>query len=237
MNCPKDDSADCCGVCHYNPVVVIATHERLEITTRNINSLKFQFPQPKIVVVCSNDQEREYYKKLDVTVVIEGNVPLGRKWQAGVHEAHKMDADPLIILGSDDILINGFIKMALQKINEGFDFVGATHWITYDNKNIFHCQYQNNNKDFPIGSGKVYSKKILEKIGYKVFDVTGNRKLDDLGHSMMKKNSANIYLFREPVVLAVKGNWKCMNTARDYTRSPNISAIRASEEVLKKFNY
>ena len=115
MKCSKDDSADCCGLCDYTPVVVIATHERKELTTKNINELLLMTPKPKIVIVCSSQDELEYYKELGVNVVHYPNRPLGAKWQAGVNVAAKLGANPLIILGSDDFINNDYLKFALQK--------------------------------------------------------------------------------------------------------------------------
>jgi glycosyltransferase involved in cell wall biosynthesis len=202
MNCSKDDSGTCCGMC-YNVSVVIATHERKEITTRNIESLKLQTPKPRIIIVCSLHEEFEYYKTLGVTVILEPNRPLGRKWQCGVNVAKNMNSDVLIILGSDDILHKDYIKNAIGLIHKGYEFVGTTHWYMEDkNSQLFHCQYINQNKDFPIGSGKVYTKALLDRFNWKVFDVKADRKLDDQGHRML--GNAKIHLIREPMILAVK---------------------------------
>ena len=46
-----------------NPVVLIATHNRIEITSRCIESLMMQSVQPKIVLVVSDQGEWQYYKK------------------------------------------------------------------------------------------------------------------------------------------------------------------------------
>ena len=224
MTCSKDDISTCCGLCDYNPVVVIATHERKEITTRNINSLKRQSFIPKIVVVCTNTDELEYYKGLKVTVIHSPNRPLGNKWQNGVNAAIKMEADPLIILGSDDILINGYIKMVLDKMREGYDFVGMTHWYTYDLRDTYHCQYTNSNVDFPIGSGRAYSKKALLEIR-KIFDTDAERKLDDVGFRRVCEYNMKSHLFRDPYILAVKGNWEQMNPISGYLHSRNINAV------------
>lgn len=238
MICSKDDSGVCCGICEYNPVVVIATHERIEITTKNINSLKLQHPTPKIVVICSTQEELEYYKALGVSVALEPNKPLGRKWQCGVHIAKNLNANPMIILGSDDLISNDFFKKTFNKLNEGYEFIGCTEWITWDVKNnkYYHCKYQNANKDYPIGSGKVYSKSLLKKINYKVFDPKADRKLDDQGHRMIVANNANVYLFREPLVLAVKGGWNEMNKVEAYLRTPNIKPEVIDNKFLKNFN-
>jgi len=238
MNCGKDDSGTCCGLCDFNPVVVIATHERVDITTKNINSLKLQHPTPKIVIVCSTQEELEYYKTLGVSVALEPNRPLGRKWQCGVNIARNLDANPLIIAGSDDILSKTFLRDSLRKILEGYELIGSTSWYTWDVKKdmYYYCRYQAANVDYPIGSGRVYSKELLKRINYKVFDTSADRKLDDQGNRIAVSNNAKIYLFREPEILAVKGRWVQMNSADDYLRSPNIKAQSVRKEDIINFN-
>lgn len=224
MKCEKDDLGTCCGLCHFNPIVVIATHARKEITTANIRSLNRQSFVPKIVVVCSTKEELEYYKTLGVTVILEPNTPLGRKWQCGANVAFNMNADPMIILGSDDILHYDYVKYCLQKLNEGFEFVGSTSWYNYDTKTnrSMRCSYQGVNIDFPIGSGKAYSKGFLSKIRARIFDPKLDRRLDDLGHQQLHRHHSKIHLIREPMILAIKGKWSMLNPTRKYLISPNI---------------
>lgn len=241
MICSKDDSGTTCEncTCMFNPVVLIATHERIEITTKNIELLKKQSAVPKIIVVCSLMEELIYYKTLQVNVVLVNNSPLGTKWQSGVNLAKNMAANPLIILGSDDILIEGFIERVLLKMKEGFEYIGLTTWFTYDNINneLFLSSYQGPNKDYPIGSGKVYSKILLDRFNWKVFNTKDNRRLDDQGNRMAEINGAKIFIIREPGVLAVKGNWVQLNPLRAYHTSPNISMERVELDELKKFGY
>lgn len=242
MNCYKDDSASCCGgYCNYNPVVVMATDKRIEITTANIAALKKQTMSTKIVLVVSDRAEMDYYAKMDdVTVLLEPNRPLGRKWQIGVNVAYrKLNANPLIILGSDDLLHPDYIKMAVGKLIEGFDFVGMTTWYCYDVKNTvaYQSEYIAINADFPIGSGKVFSKKVLDSCSGKLFDMAADRKLDDIGHARVRGFKS--FLIRQPMVLAVKGRWQQMNTIEAYLKAINIRTrrLQSPTQVLSTFNY
>lgn len=239
MICANDDSGKNCPdcLCMFTPVVVIATHERTEVTTLNIELLKKQSIVPKIVIVCSLQTELQYYKAFDVTVILHPNRPLGNKWQAGVNAAIKLGANPLIILGSDDILSEGYIERALKKLKEGFHFIGLTHWFTFDklNNQVYSHRYTNRNEDFPIGSGKVYSKSLLEKIRGRIFDQRVDRRLDDNGHKLTISSGAKVFLIRKPEVLAFKGNWHQMNTIEAYKKSPNIMTETAVNDILKNF--
>jgi len=241
MICAKDDSGTNCPdcTCMFNPVVVIATHERREITTLNIQALKQQTDIPKIVIVCSLQTELEYYKQFQVNVILEQNKPLGKKWHTGVNLANKLGANPLIILGSDDLLAKDYIHNALLKLKEGYEFIGSTAWYSYDvkRKRLYHSKYINRNQEYPIGSGKVYSKSILDKIRWKVFDQAADRKLDDQGHKLINGHGCKIYLFKEPFILAVKGGWNEMNPIEKYLNAPNIKSSLIDKDILNQFGY
>ncbi len=241
MICPNDDMGTKCKdcFCKYNPIVLIATHERKEITTININLLRNQTFIPKILIVCSTQDEFEYYKSLGVYVIFESNTPLGNKWQSGVNVAVDMKADPLIILGSDDILRSDYIKMVLTKMNQGFEFVGCSSWHSYDlpNEVLYVSKYVGENQDIPIGSGKAYSGGLLGKINGEVFNVRASKCLDDQGYRMVTRHGANSYLHREPMILAVKGGWNELNPIQAYLRAPTIKTGTANKEILKDYDY
>lgn len=231
MICGKDDSGQCCGNC-FNPVVLIATHEREEITTKNIKSLEGKC---RIILVCSTKLELEYYKKLGVTVILEPNKPLGRKWQCGVNVSVNMEPNPLIILGSDDFITDDYWNVLKTKIAEGYEFIGTTSWYNYDYHRLYICKYTNRNEDFPIGSGKAYSLKGLKKIRWKVFDTEAERKLDDRGTLQARAQNLKTYIHKEPSILAVKGKWPVMNKTEDYLRSRNISSQRINQCAELRF--
>lgn len=233
MTCSKDDSGICCGVCGYNPIVVMATHDRIQITETNLKSLQ----GTKVVLMVSTQQELEHFKKFNITVALAPNKPLGSKWHTGVKIAQKMGANPLIIVGSDDILSKNYIKTVVNEINSGFNIVGLTSWYSYSpiKDELYHCEYVGRNVNFPIGSGRAFSSKFLDRIKWNVFNQTANRLLDD--HVIKMAGNEKIKLIRTPEVLAVKGNWEVLNKFDAYLKSPNIKATKVDKSVLDKFNY
>jgi len=234
VNCPHDDKAECCGNCPY-PVVLIATHHRLKITCKNIESLLNQTLVPKIVVVTSDQDEAIYFAETyGIESLYHKNEPLGAKWQYGVR-----DANPLIILGSDDILAPDYVEQVCRKIKEGFDFIGTTAWYSYDEyrNRVYDTCYINKNQDFPIGSGRAYSSVLLNKMKFKLFDTSLGKKLDDFGYYSAIKQSAKTFIIRSPEILAVKGDWAQMNPMHKYLTSKNIQVQNADLDVLKKFDY
>lgn len=222
MACAKDDLGIACQncICKYTPVIAMASHRgRDKIATMNISGYS-----------CKSVVLRNF-----------PDTPLGAKWQEAVNQALKLNANPLIILGSDDFLSKTYIKTVLEYLAKGFDMVGCTSWYTYDvkSKKLYRMRYKNINQDFPVGSGKAYSGNLIQSMNYKIFDRTKDRRLDDYGHKNALMCNARIHLIREPEILAVKSGFGEMNPTFKYLQSPNIESIlvKDQEEVFNKFHY
>lgn len=196
-----------------NPVVVICTHDREDITSLNINTLLNQSVVPKIVLVVSHRNEIINYKVKfpQINIIFHPNTPLGDKWCAGIQLANKLNCDPLIITGSDDILGGHYIKNACELIERGFHFIGLKKYWVHHRKNAFLIDYLASQ---PLGGGRVYSRKMLEVINFKVFDSLANRKLDDQGFSLVKSSGLQFVIIDSVdkfTIHSVKGNWIMMN--------------------------
>lgn len=235
VGCSIDDSGACCGICVMNPVVLIATHNRIDITSKNIELLKKQTKVPHIVVVATEKKERWHYMNMGVEVIESPNHPIGRKWQAGV----KHDADPLIILGSDDILAPDFVEKACKHIASGFDMVGVTAWYVYDKirQDLWLASYIEKNTDFPLGSGKVISGKLLKQMKYNVFNTGMSKNLDSQSYISAVQKGAKIKLIRTPEVLSIKGSWQTLNPVEKLRSGKNIRMTAVDFENIERFNY
>lgn len=213
---------------HYYPVVLIASHQRLEITAQNIAALCEQRPKPEIVLVVSEEEEYIYFKDRlpNLHVYNHPNKPLGAKWQFGVNRCRDLGANPLIITGSDDVLGRDFIKNSLKLLDQGYDFIGLRRWFVYDpSKNtayLFDYLPQQ-----PLGGGRVYTSKLLEKCGWQIFD-SKDRLLDDKGWSIAKREK-NILVTdidgKGLYIIAIKGAWEVMNPLEKHFGHPNTKLL------------
>lgn len=220
-----------------NPVVLMATHARLLITKKNIESLLNQSVKPKIVLVVSDIYEANAFQSMffpDVDVIIEKNMPLGAKWQKGVDRARILNADPLIICGSDDFLGVDFIEKGCQLLSKGWDFVGLNRFIVYDHtkKKGYLFDYL---AKMPIGGGRIYTKKLLEKIKYRVFDTEKDIRLDDLGFDNVLKSGLNYLIVNKSThgglcLVAVKGDWPSLNPLEKHFRHANTKLVSEMKE-------
>lgn len=229
-----------------NPVVLIASHERIEITEINIRTLLLQSVVPRIVLVLSKPQEAAYFRsafKSDITIVLKANQPLGAKWQAGVEAARNINADPLIITGSDDILSKDFVEIACEGMKEHYDFLGLRQWYVKrpDEDKVYHFRYGN---FMPLGGGRVYSQSILNKLNHLLFDTVKEKHLDDLG--WIGVESKSVFSSADCTgsgmeILSIKGNWPVMNTFDKMIGHKNarlLETMESSKQFLKeRFNY
>lgn len=225
-----------------NPIVLIATHARIEITSKNITSLLNQSVKPKIVLVITDRHEYEKYKSIDyqnIFIEFENNKPLGNKWQAGVHQARQLNANPLIITGSDDILGPSFIENACRLVNEGNHFIGIRRWWQHKDGRAFYCQYRAKHGQ-PIGGARAYSSEMLKVINYRIFDTTVDKHLDDYGWDNARLSKLKCLVLEDPEeeglsIHAIKGNWAVMNPFT--LNHPNLKVLRhdKSENVLPSF--
>lgn len=218
-----------------NPVVVICTHARHEITCKNIKTLLNQTRPPRIVLVVSDNQEFIKYSEefQSITVMTYPNIPLGAKWQAGVELAVKMNADPLIITGSDDILSRTFVEYACDAMKAmNLDFIGLrSYWVHYKSQ-AYLIEYK---PLMPIGGGRVYSRHCLRRVNNEVFNASLNRHLDDLGWKKLQGITFNKWIVTdEPgiAIHAIKGDWVMKNPFNP--RHPNVNIIQTADscEIL-----
>lgn len=213
-----------------NPVVLICTHDRVEITATNIHALLLQSVIPKIVLVCSHRNERDYFLRefpeLSI-VALRGNNPLGKKFQAGVDLAMGLNPNPLIITGSDDILGTDFIKTACNYITSGVHFIGLKQWFIYHKSKLYLFDYV---PDIPLGT-RAYSLKMLLTIKGQIFDSGRDRLLDDEGYHKAKKTKLKMMIVKDAIrdglkVVSVKGEWPMMNSFEAIMKSKNCKLIR-----------
>lgn len=215
-----------------NPVVLIATHHRKEITSRNIELLFTQSRVPEIVLVCSEEDEYYYFqnKYPSVHVLQHKNNPLGEKWGFGARSSASLNPNPLIILGSDDLFGKYFIRNICAEIQKGYDFVGINRWWLHEEgkKETYLLQYTVSN--FPLGGGRAYSKRILEKMRYRIFDEKKDRRLDDFGWIEAKKKGAKSIIISEVEkhglnIVSIKGKWETMNSANTILKARSVQVI------------
>lgn len=228
-----------------NPVVVIATHMRKVITSRTIEQLQKGSVVPHIILVCSRYDEYQYYSEKfeQLTVIINRNEPLGEKWHVGARCAAKhFKADPLIILGSDDLLNTQYVQDISNMMRRfKVDFIGINQWWLLDEKTdtLYLMEYAK--KDFPLGGGRAYSQKLLQQLDFTVFDAKKFKHLDDFGWHAAKNSGLPYMMLQEATtkglhIVSIKGDWQTMNSAEAILKAKSCIIVNQFENGQMKLN-
>lgn len=91
------------------------------------------------------------------------NMPLNRKFNAGVKYAKYHDPDILFLLSSDDIISADYFR-AIKPETETVIGLLDIYFFDLENKNLGYWPgYPDSRKGEPIGPGRCFSRKVLEK--------------------------------------------------------------------------
>lgn len=176
----------------------------------------------EVVLVVSTERDMNDLKEFNP--VQFPNEPLGAKWQHVVDIAKTKNPDLLVTCGSDDILGKDYIKNAYQFILKGFEMVGVSAWLMEETrtKRTWRAHYKHV-PDFPVGSGRVFTKALLNRIGWKLFDATAERRLDDQAMNNKIKKYISTDIEKDGlIVTAIKGDWDMLNGLNKFFNVPTI---------------
>jgi hypothetical protein len=187
-----------------------------------------------VFLAVSDRKEMELIKSQcqEVNITVVQNNPLGRKWQSAVDLARKHGAETIITCGSDDVLSNNYGSIAMQLVDQ-YDFIGLNHWHVTDGSNHYLMSYRFL-KGFPAGSGRIFSKRCLDTIGWNLFDTRANRLLDDQAMNLIYRYGMDMLIDQVSTpnwlnVLAIKGNWQCLNPLSKFLIAPTIECEKLKE--------
>lgn len=121
-------------------------------------------------------------EKYNVHYVFHDNNPLGKKKNFGLQEAKKFNFDYLMEIGSDDLILSELLD-TYKSINH--DFFGIRD-IVYLNSETGECRRKIGSSTY--GAGRMMSRKLLEKVNFRLWRDDLNRGLDNYSIiSVMRK--------------------------------------------------
>ncbi|RWU03557.1 hypothetical protein DWB63_10740 [Pseudodesulfovibrio sp. S3] len=167
------------------------------------------------------------------------NAPLGRKWQTCVEYAyHYYDAKLYAITGSDDILSGKLLEYVLGKYASNMallsefapDLYCANEWIVYSaagryDPMLLRCAYKYETAFQPLGAGRFYSRRCLDKLDAHLFDSSRVRGLDTYGFAALKAMGGRIeyYAVEDGPIVSVKGAWEQLNSLDAFFKVETLS--------------
>lgn len=209
-------------------VVCIASHHRIG----PLNIVLRCLPEDWHTVVVVTDQADvdAILPRERTHVFTHPNEPLGAKWQRTIDEARKLDPDYLIITGSDDVLLGD--TNSLTETMRGMDLLVFTAWTIFDGSKHWKAKYNALRSPHkpPIGGGRVYSRALLDRMRWQLFDTVKRIHMDDYGWQNALRCGANIIKgdAHEGIdIISMKGPWQQLNsfqrlkTAKHITITPD----------------
>jgi len=207
-------------------VMVTCLYQRPELW-RMVLTAMGSMPLKKIVAVWSEDIDGEAIEKFkeDMTstqpeviarihFIKHENFPVNQKWQAGVMTAKRFSPQAILILGSDDVVTYNYLRSAMLKIREGYEFIGSRSWLATfiqdddswreEDPNTWYgrpdyiklCQYNDNRLDGEfIGSGRIISTYLLNKMKWQLYTSQNplNSSLDKHSFHNMQKYEPKMF--------------------------------------------
>jgi hypothetical protein len=119
------------------------------------------------------------------------NNPLSEKFNYACMQCKKYNPNAVVSIGSDDIISSNIFIEYINLINENIDFLGFLDiFILTKNKLNYFEGYSKSSKRYlePIGPGKFFSNKLINKLNWRPWDgKLINKNLDGLCNSNLNK--------------------------------------------------
>jgi hypothetical protein len=159
-----------------------------DVFLKNYIYLKHEFrnyAELKLVVVGNKDEDPENFAIANSSGVVNWvhsvNLPLGKKWNTGLSEIKNIDADYIMIVGSDDLIDKKLLTKYVDLANKRADYVGVIDLYFMNSVNGrmgYWPGYLTSKKGETIGCARMFRKEIAEKFNYKLWADHLNKSLD-----------------------------------------------------------
>lgn len=123
------------------------------------------------------------------------NFPLTSKFNKVAQESKKSNPDAVLLIGSDDIISYDTFMFYDGLINKGFDCFGFLDMYVFDllsQKLYYWIGYTNKRKGESIGLGRLYSKKVMDKLSWNLWDKNFNQNLDGINKRLLSRNNIKV---------------------------------------------
>lgn len=156
---------------------VIPVWRRLSITRICLANL--QLLDQDILCIVSHVDDADLLEEMNVPFIWHPNDFLGAKWNAGIMYASALDWDHIVTLGSDDIVKPSLLDFYARHDNQEVIITDKIYFIdTLTGRASIISRAR-------IGAGRRISRKIIEKMKYRLWT-------DGLNSSLDRDSNANI---------------------------------------------
>ena len=184
-----------------NLVAITCLWQRHELAAEVLQHTRHVLDLPVVAVGSEGRLSRKIAEDTGAVYIEHENRPLGRKWNAALAGARELEADAVMVLGSDDLVPLQTLKWLMRQA-EHHPFVGlldfileerAEHQRTYqvslsesdggpysDTAITRHYWpgYEGRRSGEPVGSGRIISAALLERVDWKLWADDTEKSLD-----------------------------------------------------------
>jgi hypothetical protein len=135
----------------------------------------------ELVVVGSKGKCEQQVKPYTKHYIHHQNLPLGKKWNAGLKYCQQLNFDFLLALGSDDIISTSALDVYKRYADEGYEYIGwKDFYLINTEKKImkYWKGYEGKRSGESVGAGRLISRNILEQLDFKLWNDNKNKGLD-----------------------------------------------------------
>jgi len=223
-----------------NVVAVMPIHGRELVTKASVSILKQQTHVCAVLLVGDEKKDEDLAVETGSFFVYCPNEILSFKYQAGFDAAREFNPDAVLLCGSDDFLSWDWVRLCYEKIESGFDLVGkSVFWIcvAFPGRKavLYKCSYCQDRIAEPMGAGRLFSRKILDKTDWYLFPEMRKRGCDGLSYGILLANGARIALMNHEDrinLVLVKSDWRCTTPYRQIL-SPSGKNVRTGWKLLE----
>ena len=226
----------------YDFVICMAIWKRHNVLRKVINLINsYNLPfSIGFVLIYSRSTDFNLFPNINnVHFFYASNMPLGSKWLSGIYSTQLFDPKMIMILGSDDMVSEEYIKEAYKCITkDNVEFCYGNSWLTYNanNGNLYQQSYQAKSRKI-LGAGRVFSRKLLKKVNYKIYDPILKCGLDNTFRLLSQIKRFKSHIIQTPGVLLYKGSWECISDLRTLlTYLPTMLLNHKSKEIKKLYH-
>lgn len=156
-------------------------HEIFRVFAEGIKRLESKFNITTMVVGSEGKKSRELVEKYGFKYIEHPNLPLGKKFNAGLLALQGTSVDYVMVMGSDDVISSSLVEKYLAHMTKGVDVIGILDMYVYyvKNKKLYYWGgYGKIRSGEPIGLARCISRNVLNKLNWKLWDDKLNKSLD-----------------------------------------------------------
>jgi len=219
--------------------IVVTSSGRKKIVVEVLRYLKRQTIPIDLLLVSDDPHDVSIAKQFKCNFLQYKNKPVGEKWQAGVNYVReKFHPDAVMVCASKNWLTSNWCEVSMKYIEEGYDMVGKRlHHMCrlVPKKKIVFITRQGYHI---VGSGRVYSKSILDKIDWKLFPVHRNSGLDGSCEAKILNLKAKFKHLDDVLdmqIVGVRSIWPSITSWKRILRATNVKTLKMVDDPVKWF--